>query len=251
MKGQFYVLSAFIVAMYLFFLLRMFTSTTTSFEVPDIPEVNYIHEAVQDSVNAGDDLTAIIDALGFIPEPLGLRCNSLATDIGSCDLGLEEWACGVNVTVVYRGGLNVEMTETISTENFNLPVTRTPIYLSANDTGTQIKVSKTVPYSLGVLKDTSGTTIKGRWNGNTTTFRINLAQNSPEVVYVYHTASVSYPLLEDVGILRESGYDSAGKKTWRANIEGVASYRPGPCSDSSCLRERSWRSSSGRSRPIP
>lgn len=209
MKGQFYVLSAFIVAMYIFFVLQMFLTTETSFVVPDIPEMGYIHEAVQDSINAGDDLTAILDAVSFIPEPIGVRCNSIATDKGTCSLEPEEWACGVNVTVNYRGNLDIEITETIFTENFDLPTTRTPIYLLSNDTGNFIKTSRSVSFSQGTIKDTAGRTIKGKWSGSTATFRVNLAKNSPRVVYVYHILAANYPLLEDVGILKETGYDSA------------------------------------------
>ena len=209
MKGQFYLLSAFVVGMYLFFLLRVFTATTTSFEVPDIPEVNYVLDAAQDALNQEGSIDLVREAMNFIQEPMGLRCTSIATGSGTCDLYEDEWACGVNVTVVYRGKIDLEVTEVLYTENFDLDYTRTPIHLQANESASLVKVSTSTSVSSGVLKDTSGDTLKGEWSGTTVTFRPNFAQNTPKVIYVYQTGSGGHKIYDDVGVLDDTGFDGS------------------------------------------
>ncbi|TRO61963.1 hypothetical protein E2P64_00305 [Candidatus Bathyarchaeota archaeon] len=138
-----------------------------------------------------------------------MRCTSLATGKGSCDLYEDEWACGVNVTVVYRGKMDLDVTQTLYKESFHIDLTRTPIHLQANDSAALVKVSVSTSVSSGMLKESDGDTLKGSWSGTTVTFRPNLAKNTPKVVYVYQTSSSSHTIYEDVGVLNGDGYDSS------------------------------------------
>jgi hypothetical protein len=195
--------------MYLFFLLRVFTATTTSFEVPEIPEVNYVLDAAQDALNQEGSIDLVREAMNFIQEPIGLRCTSLATGSGTCDLYDDEWACGVNVTVVYRGKVDMEVTQVLHTENFDFAYTRTPIHLQANESAALVKVSAATSVGSGVLKDTSGNTLKGEWSGTTVTFRPNFAKDTPRVIYVYQTGSGGHTIYDDVGVLDDTGFDGS------------------------------------------
>ncbi|MBR9680859.1 MAG: hypothetical protein GOU98_03490 [Candidatus Altiarchaeota archaeon] len=209
MKGQFYILAAFIVGMYVFFLLRIFTSTRTAFEVPDIPQVNYIHDAVQAALNQEGSIDIIKETINYIPEPIGIRCTSLSTGQGSCDLYRDDWVCGVNVTVVYRGKIDLESTKSLYIENFAFLTQRTPIYIFSNESANLVKVLVDVGISEGSLLDSYGNTIKGSWSGTTVKFRTNLVKNRPKTIQVYHFSAGDFNLLEDVAVLNDVGYSAA------------------------------------------
>lgn len=209
-RGQFFILSAFLVGMYIFFILRMFTSTRTAFEVPEVPEVNYILDAAQDALNEEGTVEPVMEAINFIQEPVGLRCTALSTGASGCDLHSEEWSCGVNLTVVYRGSSDLELTRQVYRENFDLSSTRTPIYvISVNQSTNLLNVSADVPVTSGVLRDTSGKTLRASWDGSTVTFRANLIKGQPKVVHLYHTASGGSDLHKEVGVLNGNGYDAS------------------------------------------
>ncbi len=209
MKGEFYLLAAFLVGMYLFFLMQIFSATKTSFETPDIPQVSYLLDTAQDALEQEGSIDIVREAMNFIHEPVGLRCSSLATGKGSCDLYEDEWACGVNVTSAYHGKMDVEITRTLHMGNFEIQTTRTPIYLQANESANLVKVSQSLSISSGTLKDTKGNTLKASWSGNTVTFRPNLVKNVPKVVYVYHTGEGGTTIHSDIGVLNEGDYDSS------------------------------------------
>lgn len=224
MKGQFYILAAFIVGMYVFFLLRMFTSTRTAFEVPDIPQVGYLHDAIQDAINQEGGISSVKEAINYIPDPIGIRCTALSTGEGTCDLYSDDWACGANVTVVYRGKIDLESTKTLYIENFDFNLSRTPVYIYPNDSANLAEVSIDVGLSSGTLKDTEGTTIKGKWSGTTVTFRTNLIKNRPKTVYIYHFNSGNFDSFSDVATLNDVGYSSSvlfSKINGKRNVENV------------------------------
>ncbi len=221
LRGQFYMLSAFLMGMYIFFLLEMFTATTSDFATPDIPSVRYVHDAIQDELNREGSAELVLEALKYVPEPVGVHCSPVSGGSG-CDLTQEEWYCGANVTVRYRGESSVEVTKKMYRKNFHIKSNRTAIYIYSNQTSNLVKLSTTVSHN-GTLMDADGNPLRASLSGNTLTFRLNLIKNRPRVVLWYRSGSSNDRIFSNIGILTE-GYDGSAlysRLSSRGDVENI------------------------------
>ncbi|MBR9681341.1 MAG: hypothetical protein GOV00_00920 [Candidatus Altiarchaeota archaeon] len=214
MKGQFYVISGFMIVAYLYFLIQLFTAVQTNAEVPRIDTGDDIKETLQAIADEGE--TGIVQkinimegALGLRSESIYLKCYSYADQTERCDLPFSHWACGMNVTIASstHGKGKIQLDEFIqSNYDFWKNTSRAAMFVEGNTTRNLEKITLTAPFR-GVLYD-GHRLIRSSWSGNSVSFRLNVRE-VPKHLYLYDLGSSAITLFEDIGILNEGSYDAS------------------------------------------